>query len=61
VIHHTRRRTSPPQNRRIKILKNYKELKVWKRSYELYEEKYFEKISGLEVSRIRAIRHKTGG
>jgi ABC-type microcin C transport system permease subunit YejB len=27
--------SDPPQNRRIKMLKNYKELKVWQKSYEL--------------------------
>jgi hypothetical protein len=27
--------SDPPKNRRIKMLKNYKELKVWQKSYEL--------------------------
>jgi len=27
--------SDPPQNRRIKMLKNYKELNVWQKSYEL--------------------------
>ena len=27
--------SDPPQSRRIKMLKNYKELKVWQKSYEL--------------------------
>ena len=27
--------SDPPQNWRIKVLKNYKELKVWQKSYEL--------------------------
>jgi hypothetical protein len=30
----------PPQNRRIKMLKNYKELKVWQKSYGLCLEIY---------------------
>ena len=32
--------SNPPQNRRIKMLKNYKELKVWQKSYKLYLEIY---------------------
>jgi len=32
--------SDPPQNRRIKMLKNYKELKVWQKSYELCLEIY---------------------
>jgi four helix bundle protein len=32
--------SDPPQNWRIKMLKNYKELKVWKKSYELCLEIY---------------------
>jgi hypothetical protein len=32
--------SDPPQNRRIKRLKNYKELKVWQRPYELCLEIY---------------------
>ncbi len=27
--------SDPPQNRRIKMLKNYKDLNVWQKSYEL--------------------------
>jgi len=27
--------SDPPQNRRIKMLKNYKELNVWQKSYKL--------------------------
>jgi len=32
--------SDPPQNRRIKMLKNYKELKVWQKSYQLCLEIY---------------------
>ena len=32
--------SDPPQNWRIKLLKNYKELKVWQKSYELCLEIY---------------------
>ena len=32
--------SDPPQNRRIKMLKNYKELNVWQKSYELCLEIY---------------------
>jgi len=32
--------SDPPQNRRIKMLKNYKELKVWQKSYGLCLEIY---------------------
>ena len=32
--------SDPPQNRRIKMLKNYKDMKVWQKSYELCLEIY---------------------
>ena len=32
--------SDPPQNRRIKMLKNNRDLKVWKKSYELYLDIY---------------------
>ena len=32
--------SDPPQNRRTRMLKNYKELKVWQKSYELCLEIY---------------------
>jgi hypothetical protein len=37
--------SDPPQNRRIKMLKNYKDLKVWQKSYELCLEIYRRKAT----------------